>query len=72
MLAVYPQRLLTGNAARPQNGSASTGKLNQSIVRCGNRSTQGCFSVVAKFHRFQGFPSWTLVTLVVNGLAIGG
>jgi len=27
MLAVFPQRLLTGNAARPQNGSASTGKL---------------------------------------------
>jgi len=28
MLAVFPQRLVTGNAARPQNGSASTGKLN--------------------------------------------
>src|SRR6266478_1129337 len=28
VLAVFPQRLVTGNAARPQNGSASTGKLN--------------------------------------------
>jgi hypothetical protein len=43
MLAVFPLRLLTGNAARPQNGSASTGKLIQSIVRCGNRSN-GCRS----------------------------
>jgi hypothetical protein len=40
MLAVFPLRLLTGNAARAQNGSASTGKLNQSIVRCGNRSNE--------------------------------
>jgi hypothetical protein len=38
VLAVFPLRLLTGNAARSQNGSASTGKLIQSIVCCRNRS----------------------------------
>ena len=35
---VFPPRRFSGHGGRPQNGSASTGKLNYSSVRCGNRS----------------------------------
>src|SRR5579863_10264784 len=40
MLAVFPPRRFSSQGRRPQNGSASTVKLNYFIVRCGNRSNR--------------------------------
>jgi hypothetical protein len=37
-LLCFPPRRLSSQGERPQNGSASTGKLSYSSVRCGNRS----------------------------------
>jgi len=38
LLAVFPPRRFSSQGRRPQNGSASTVKLDYFIVRCGNRS----------------------------------
>ena len=40
MLAVFPPRRFSSQGRRPQNGSASTVKLDYFIVRCGNRSNE--------------------------------
>src|SRR5258708_19626553 len=37
-LLCFAQRCFSSEGRRPQNGSASTGKLNHSSVCCGNRS----------------------------------
>src|SRR5208283_2897494 len=37
-LLCFPPRRFSSRDRRPQNGSASTGKLHYSNVRCGNRS----------------------------------
>src|SRR5260370_16748067 len=37
-LLCFPSRRFSSQDRRPQNGSASTGKLHYSNVRCGNRS----------------------------------
>ena len=39
-LLCFPPRRFSSQGRRPQNGSASTGKLNYFSVRCGNRSMQ--------------------------------
>jgi hypothetical protein len=57
VLAVFPQRLLTEIAARPQNGPASTGKPVQSIVPCGNRSTKP--TSLLKQPRYDLYPART-------------
>jgi len=43
-LLCFPPRRFSSQGRRPQNGSASTGKLNYFSVRCGNRSMRLCRS----------------------------
>ncbi len=47
-LLCFPPRRFSSQGRRPQNGSASTGKLNYFSVRCGNRSNEmgfrGCLA----------------------------
>src|SRR5437899_5123197 len=61
VLAVFPPRRFSSQGRRPQNGSASTVKLDYFIVRCGNRSNRtmqvvlanACFSYSMLHTRWQ-------------------
>ena len=71
----FPPRRFISQGVPPQNGSASTGKLNYFSVRCGNRSIAMPAAVprtlnhegheVTQRYEFR-FPSCTFVSLVVN------
>jgi hypothetical protein len=59
-LLCFPPRRFSSQGRRPQNGSASTAKLNYSSVRCGNRSmralqnTQTCARIPPVVNKFSG------------------
>src|ERR1035438_2519215 len=62
-LLCFPPRRCNSRDRRPQNGSASTGKLHYSNVRCGNRSNgiaappaSSVLSVSSVVPRFCRFP----------------